>query len=320
MRPRVVDLFAGGGGFSEGFREAGFDVLLGLEADWSAARTFSSNFPNAVTLPRDVREISGRDVARYVGDVDVVIGGPPCEAFTTANPNRMREPLDRLYVDELGQLTLNFIRLVGELRPVVFVMENVAAIMEGGLESALRREFERIGYPVFFNVLHAEDFGTPSVRRRVFISNIRINPPRHGRMITVGEALEGLPPPDSGFPNHETVTVSSSKMRRIPGVPSGSSLYKFRGAKHLHSNFVRLSINKVAPTVMGSVRFIHPLEDRVLTVREQARLMGFPDSHVFHGSKDEQFNQVGEAVPVPLAKAIGTEVMKALMEEGARKP
>lgn len=139
MRPRVVDLFAGGGGFSEGgFREAGgFDVLLGgLEADWSAARTFSSNFPNAVTLPpRDVREISGRDVARYVGgDVDVVIGGPPpCEAFTTANPNRMREPLDRLYVDELGgQLTLNFIRLVGELRPVVFVMENVAAIMEGG--------------------------------------------------------------------------------------------------------------------------------------------------------------------------------------------
>ncbi len=143
-------------------------------------------------------------------------------------------------------------------------------------------------------------------------------------MITVGEALEGLPPPpDSGFPNHETVTVSSSKMRRIPGVPSGSSLYKFRGAKHLHSNFVRLSINKVAPTVMGgSVRFIHPLEDRVLTVREQARLMGgFPDSHVFHGSKDEQFNQVGEAVPVPLAKAIGTEVMKALMEEGgARKP
>jgi len=308
----VVDLFAGGGGFSEGFREAGFNVLLGIENNWSAARTFSSNFPNAITLPRDIRELSGIDVGRYVGDVDVVIGGPPCEAFTTANPNRMKDPLDRLYMDELGQLTLHFIRMVSELRPRVFVMENVAAIMEDGLRTALMREFERAGYRVFFNILHAEDYGTPSVRRRVFISNIEINPPKSRKIVTVGEALAGLPVPDTGFPNHESVTVSSSKMKRIPKVPWGASLYKFRGAKHLHSNFVRLSMNKLAPTVMGSVRFIHPIEDRILTVREQARLMGFPDSHVFHGSKDEQFNQVGEAVPVPLARAIASIVLKAL--------
>ena len=312
MTPSVIDLFAGGGGFSEGFREAGFNVLLGIEHNWSAARTFSSNFPNAITLPRDIRELRGIDVSRYVGDGDVVIGGPPCEAFTTANPNRMKDPLDRLYLDELGQLTLHFIRMVGELHPRVFVMENVAAIMEDGLLAALRREFERAGYQVFFNVLHAEDYGTPSVRRRVFISNIEINPPKARKIVTVGEALAGLPAPDTGFPNHESVTVSSSKMKRIPNVPWGASLYKFRGAKHLHSNFVRLSMNKLAPTVMGSVRFIHPIEDRILTVREQARLMGFPDSHVFHGSKDEQFNQVGEAVPVPLARAIASIVLRTL--------
>jgi Site-specific DNA methylase len=79
VTPSVVDLFAGGGGFSEGFREAGFNVLLGIENNWSAARTFSSNFPNAITLPRDIRELSGIDVGRYVGDVDVVIGGRPAK-------------------------------------------------------------------------------------------------------------------------------------------------------------------------------------------------------------------------------------------------
>lgn len=112
----VVDLFAGAGGFSRGFRDVGFDVALGVEIDVNAARTYSYNFPGAVMIVDDVRNIRGEDIIKYIGaSPDVVIGGSPCEAFTEANPRRARDPLDRLYVDELGRLTLEFIRLVGEL-------------------------------------------------------------------------------------------------------------------------------------------------------------------------------------------------------------
>lgn len=316
----VVDLFSGAGGFSLGFREAGFDVVAGLDIDLDSVRTFSFNFPKAVVIHGDARLIRGSDLVKYVGDVDVVIGGPPCEAYTGANPRRMSDPLDRLYLDELGQLTLEFIRLVGELRPKVFIMENVVPITEGGLREALIREFNRVGYGrIYFNVLHAEDYLTPSVRRRVFISNIRIKPPKAGKVVTVAEALSGLPEPTPQIPNHEPVPISPRKVKSISRVRWGEALYTYRGSDGVYRNFIRLNPGEPAPTVMGSVRFIHPFEDRLLTVREQARLMGFPDSHVFFGSKDSQFNQVGEAVPPTLARAIA-EVVKETLRGSVEAP
>jgi len=311
----VVDLFAGAGGFSRGFLDAGFDVALGVEIDSNAARTYSYNFPNAVMLLDDIRDINGTDIIKYIGGKpDVVIGGSPCEAFTETNPRRARDPLDRLYVDELGRLTLEFIRLVGELRPRVFVLENVVHIIDGPLKEALVTEFARAGYEkIFFNVLHAEDYGTPSIRRRVFISNIPIRPEKVNRVFTVWDAIGDLPSPgDPSIPNHEYVTVSERKVRGISRLGWDEALYRFRGATGSFRNFVRLNPWKPAPTVMGSVRFVHPFEDRVLTVREQARLMGFPDNHVFFGPKDSQFNQIGEAVPPPLARAIAGVVVRYL--------
>lgn len=307
---RVVDLFAGGGGFSRGFAEAGYEIALGVEIDANAARTYSYNFPRAVVLQEDVAAVSYREIERHVGGVDVVIGGSPCEPFTATNPRRLEDPLDRLYVDPLGQLTLHFIRLVGELQPKVFVLENVPGIAQGPLREALKREFKRIGFDeIYFNVLLAERYGTPSRRKRVFVSNVRIAP-EPSRPLTVRQALGGLPPVDSGFPNHETVTLSKSKAERIAKVKPGEALMKFRGASGIYGNFIRLRWDEIAPTVMGSRRFIHPEEDRLLTVREQARLMGFPDYHVFFGPKDSQFNQIGEAVPPPLAKAIAEYLKK----------
>ncbi len=310
---RVVDVFAGAGGFSRGFADIGMSVVAAVEVDWSAARSFSANFPESVVIPRDVVEVTGEYIMRLVGEVDVLIGGPPCEAFTPTNPNRMTDPLDRLYVDPLGQLTLHFVRLVGELRPRVFVMENVVDIVSGPLKEALTREFARVGYAVHFNVLHAEDYGVPSARRRMFISNVPLRPPKAQR-ITVGEALKGLPPPDTGFPNHESAPLSPRKAKKVARLRCGEALIKFRGAREMYGNYIRLCPDDVAPTVMGSRRFIHPFEDRPLTVREQARLMGFPDNHVFYGPKDSQFNQVGEAVPPPLARAIAAEVAKRLLD------
>ncbi|MET1160229.1 MAG: DNA cytosine methyltransferase [Thermoprotei archaeon] len=314
----LIDLFCGAGGFSEGFRLTGrYRVLLAIDNFRPVAQTFKTNFPEAIVLIEDIREVTENTILEHINDdIDIVIGSPPCEPFTGANPKREKNPLDRLYKDPMGQLTLHFIRIVGILKPRVFVMENVPAIMDNGLKQALIREFRRIGYKkIYFNVLRAEDYGTPSHRLRVFISNIEINPPKHYKKITVGEVLSDLPPPGNYPPNHEPPPrLSDKKLRRIARLRWGDALIYYEGAEKRLPNLIRLDPNKIAPTVLGSSRFIHPYENRFLTVREQARLMGFPDQFIFIGGKDEQYNMVGEAVPVPLAKSIAEYVARYLDE------
>jgi len=317
-RYRVVDLFSGGGGFSRGFKERGFEIALGIDNLKAAARTYKANFPSAIVLAEDIKEVTGRLIEELVGKADVLIGSPPCEPFTAANKNRKRDPLDRLYSDPQGVLTLNYFRILAELKPKVWVMENVPAITEGELRSALEREAERAGYSrVYFNVLKAEDYCTPSRRTRLFLSNIQLSPEKCGKKIKVIEAIGDLPPPNFEHPpNHEPATLSARKQRRMRKLGKGEAMiyYEGYGGKAL-PNLIRLDPEDIAPTVLGSSRFIHPFEDRLLTVREQARLMGYPDDHIFLGGRDEQYNMVGESVPVTLSTAIAQEVLEYLERE-----
>jgi DNA (cytosine-5)-methyltransferase 1 len=221
----------------------------------------------------------------------------------------MKKPEDRLYRDKRGQLVLHFIRLVKELKPKVFVMENVPQILE--LRNAIEREFRKIGvYRIYFNILKAQNYGNPSKRTRVFISNVPIDEKPAKRYVKVADALRDLPPLNT-IPNHEEVRISKSKLEKIAMLRWGESLVKFGGR---FENWLRLHPYKLAPTVMGHSRFVHPFEDRLLTVREQARLMGFPDDHVFLGGRNVQFDMVGEAVPVPLARAVAKEVKLKLSD------
>ena len=266
-------------------------------------------------MNEDISKISSKTLERIVGDVDVIIGSPPCEPYTAANPRRMEDPLDRLYKDPIGRLVLHFIRIVGDLKPKIFVMENVIGLIEGPLKNALRREFARVGYDkIYFNVLHAEDYCTPSHRRRVFVSNVPIRPPKCKKRITVEEALRGLPEPNFYWPpNHEPPYMPKRLEKRASKLGWGQALIHYRGSGgKLYPNMIKLHPKKVAPTVLGSSRFFHPYENRLLTVREQARLMGYPDNFIFLGSKDAQYNQVGESVPPPLSRAIAREVLKHL--------
>ncbi|MCE4624707.1 MAG: DNA cytosine methyltransferase [Desulfurococcales archaeon] len=324
MRQRYVllDLFSGAGGYARGFNDTGlFTPVLAVDSFPPAAKTYKANFPSAVTIGDDVKEVNLAVIRELTGldrgEVDVIIASPPCEPFTGANPKRRKDPLDRLYSDPAGQLFLHAIRIIGEVRPRVFVIENVPGIMERPIRSAISRELARAGYSrVYFNVLKAEEHGTPSRRTRVFVSNIRIKPEKR-RGPTVGQALSDLPPPGSSYPpNHEyPPEVSKRHRRRLSRLRWGDSLIMFQGAKRRIPNYIRLDPRRHAPTVMGSSRFIHPYEDRLLTVREQAHLMGFPDHHIFLGGRDAQYDMVGEAVPPPLAMAIALEVAKYL-EEG----
>ncbi|MEA3200572.1 MAG: (cytosine-5)-methyltransferase 1 [Thermoplasmata archaeon] len=308
--PRVVDIFAGCGGFGFGFAEHGFRIGHAVEAFRTSLETYVANVP--VDEPR-LGDVRAQPYAKF-GRPDVLIGGPPCEAFTVANADRRKNPLDRLYTDPVGSLTLQYAKVVKELQPRVFVMENVPPIMDGPLEAELRMVFARQGYPdIHFNRLQAEDFGTPSHRDRVFISNVVISPPKSARRVTVEEAIADLQSLDVEVPNHEEIPMRGKRGQRMKEMSEGDSLYQYRAADgRMHGAYTRLRANELAPTVKGLGRFIHPVEDRLLTAREHARLMGYPDDFVFHGSKNEQLNMIGESVPPPLSKAIAGEVRAAL--------
>lgn len=302
---RVLDLFAGGGGFSLGFRQAGLGVARAVENFKPKAETYRANFPEVELWERDIQTVAMRE------SFDVVIGGPPCEPYTPANGRRREFPLDRLYKDKIGSLVLQFIRLVGETRPRVFVMENVVQVAEGPLRAELVRHFREQGYPTLhFNELNAVDAGCPSRRVRLFISNIPLKLRPGAPPPSVGQVLAGLPPPGPGpIANHEPHPLSAEKRRRLERLDSRESVYRYTAATgRSHENWLRLDARLFSPPVLGSSRFVHPSEPRLLTPREHARLLGFPDDFVLKGGRDKQYDAVGEAVPPPLARAIATQV------------
>lgn len=175
-RPKVVDLFAGAGGLSLGFEQAGFDVAVAVEYDPIHAAIHELNFPEAKVICRDVRKLTGREILAsanlLVGDVDVVIGGPPCQGFSLIG--------HRVLDDPRNELVFHFLRLVREIRPRVFVMENVPGMASGGhteLLNELIQQFEEAGYSVRqpYRLLNAAAFAVPQERRRLFLLGARLS-------------------------------------------------------------------------------------------------------------------------------------------------
>ncbi len=308
MSLRVLDLFCGAGGFAAGFEQAGYEIVAAVDQLYEASVTYSHNFPGTIFLNEDIHQLHSLDILEKIGSApDVIIASPPCEPYTSANTYRQKEPLARLYDDEVGQLVLDAIRLIGDLHPELFIVENVPELLSGELQWALEREFKQVGYDkIYFNNLFAEDFNTPSRRKRIFISNLKLYPKKQPCESVVQDILT-LPEPTAfhDILNHEWCPISPKKLKKVRKLKPGHALVYYQSAtRQTYTNWIRLKPNEIAPTVIGHSRFIHPSEDRVLTVRENARLMGFPDTHYFYGGFDMQYDQVGEAVPVPLATAI----------------
>ena len=300
--PRVLDIFAGCGGFGFGFAESGYRITHAVEAFRTSLETYVANVPIDEAVLSDVRKVEWAKMPTP----DVLIGGPPCEAFTVANADRRSSPLDRLYKDPVGSLTLQYVLIAKALKPRVFVMENVPPIMEGPLEAELRMVFARAGYPeIHFNRVLAEDVGTPSHRDRVFISNVKLDVQRVAKRVTVVEAIADLQSLDVDVANHVPPHLGRKQQAAIDALEEGKSAYHYRaGDGRVHHTWTRLKPDELAPVVKGLGRFVHPVEDRLLTPREHARLMGYPDDYVFHGSVNEQYDMIGESVPPPVSLAL----------------
>ena len=329
---KVLDLFCGGGGLSEGFLQAGYDVVAGVDVNEDFLATYEHNHEDALAIQADLSTVGPEEFfEEYPVDpeeIDVVIGGPPCKGFSIAGH---RDP-----DDERNYLVGNFIDFVEYVGPAAFVMENVPGIKsmeDGDTLRAILEGFERAGYEKpAYETLNAADYGVPQKRRRVIFQgrrdgSIPTYPERtHGPSkqatltgkrlepyVTVAEALlerDGENPIDD-LPNHEKTDHSAEMVERIAEVDPGESLYESYG-----DSWRRLPRDEPSITVKENhnAPFVHPEEDRVGTVRECAILQSFPDDYVFQGPKSTQLKVVGNAVPPGLSRAIAEALADDLAE------
>ncbi len=167
----VIDLFCGCGGFSKGFEQAGFKICMGIDLWKDATTTYQYNFPDAIVLNKDSAEVDGNFILQASGlkkeEVDVIIGGPPCQGYSVSGK--------RLIDDDRNKLYKNFVRIVSELQPKVFVMENVPGLVRlfgGVFGKQIQEDFSGIGYDVKLKILSSENYGVPQKRSRVIFVGI----------------------------------------------------------------------------------------------------------------------------------------------------
>ena len=183
----AIDLFCGCGGFSKGFEEAGFNIRFGIDMWNDAIVTYKRNFPKAVALNEDITKIDGQTILDMTGlkaeNVDVIIGGPPCQGFSVSGK--------RMIDDERNKLYKSFVQVVSEIQPKVFVMENVPGLVRlfnGSVAEQVREDFTTIGYRVQMKILSSDNFGVPQQRKRVFF--VGINDKKFSKDVTYKYPIE----------------------------------------------------------------------------------------------------------------------------------
>ena len=333
-----IDLFSGAGGLMRGFLDAGFSPLYSVEVWGPAIETHKLNYPSVPLITEDIRTISNERLKQYKNKVDVIVGGPPCQGFSTIGK--------RLVKDPRNELVFEFIRFVNVVRPKMFLMENVRGLLTangGKIKEAIEEEFKDIGYTTISKVLCAADFGVPQMRNRIFFFGIRndlnIKPsfplPTHEKKdyITVGDAINDLIGKENMVENHIPMKHNPIVEARIAFIKEGEGIpkeglpneiacgsrrdFKKNQLKNFSHVYKRLSRVKPATTMVpGHNAFpLHPTQNRSLTVREAARIQTFPDDVVFCGNRQNQCIQVGNAVPVRLAYHLAKH-MANLLKEG----
>ncbi|WP_322630627.1 DNA cytosine methyltransferase [Aedoeadaptatus coxii] len=325
MEVTGIELFAGAGGLALGLEEAGVKGLAFVEFDRSACDTLRENRPDWNVIEDDIGNV---DFRGFKGKIDLVSGGAPCQAFSYAGK--------RLgFGDTRGTLFAQFARCVKETEPKMFLFENVKGLLshdKGRTFNTIIHEFQKLGYEVQYQVLNSAYYGVGQKRQRLIVIGIRedlaetINfsyPEPEEKMTTLREVLNDVPP--SPYQPY-----SENKKRVMKLVPAGGcwvdlprdvamdymgrSYYSGGGKRGMAR---RISWDEPCLTLTTSpsqkqTERCHPDETRPFTIREYARIQSFPDEWKFEGSIGEQYKQIGNAVPVELARRLGLKVIESL--------
>ncbi|MHB8880389.1 MAG: DNA (cytosine-5-)-methyltransferase [Thermodesulfovibrionales bacterium] len=330
-RTKVVELFCGAGGFSALLPPNMFHIVSANDFNSDACASYLTNHPDVAVVCDDIANVTAERMLAEGGDIDLVLGGPSCQGFSTAGAKRENDPRNGLWE--------HYLRLIDEIRPKMFVFENVVGFktMYGGRQfSRFSEAAMAIGYSVDSLLLNALDYGIPQSRRRLIVVGKRdAGPgwrfdfpiPTGHEQKTVRDAFAGLSSPTpagtavTGDPLHAVRNHCASLVALVSKVPPGGDVtcipISERPRSFLNS-YGRLSWDEPSGTVTRNFtnpsggRFIHPTENRGLTLREGARLQSFPDEWVFHGGRSSVALQIGNAVPPKLGLSICMAVRKSL--------
>jgi DNA (cytosine-5)-methyltransferase 1 len=324
---KYIDLFSGSGGFSLGFDQKGFENIFSVDIEPSYCETYKHNFPNHKLIEKDICQLSDDEITFLKGkhEIDVVIGGPPCQGFSMAGS------IGRKFIDDpRNWLFKEFVRVVKVVQPKFFVMENVARLFshnKGTTKDEIIKDFEKIGYKVDCKILNSADYGVPQMRKRaIFIGskeqkNIIFPNKSVEKYVTVREVLENFPPLASGqeseIPNHSAMNHSMQMLEKMKFIKDGGTRddipLSIRPKSGDIRKYIRYNSNEPSVCVTGDMRKIfHYEQNRALTVRELAKLQSYPDDFVFKGSKISQQQQVGNSVPPKMAEALAESIIKML--------
>ena len=312
-----------------GFKKAGFKTLFAVEFNKVYAQTYKANFPEVDVFCGDIKTIADEKIEalRDKYSVDIIIGGPPCQGFSLAG-NIGRKFLE----DERNHLFLEYFRFVKIIKPKMFVLENVASMVthnKGKTIEEIKGKFESIGYKIQYKVLNAVNYKVPQERRRVFIvgtlQDIEFKyPVEDSKAITIKEAIDDLPKLESGeiskIPLHNAMKHTAQMLQKMSYVKDGGNRNDIPESIRPKSGdirkYIRYNSSKPSFCVTGDMRKIfHYSQNRALTCRELARLQTFADDYIFCGSTIEIQQQIGNAVPCNLAKAVAEECFRSLSDE-----
>lgn len=348
MSLKVIDLFSGVGGLSLGFRKEGFEVVLANEIDTEISESYSKNHPETIMINKDITKLNISDVfEKYKGEIDVIIGGPPCQGFSQKG---QRKTIN----DDRNFLFRYFYNVVAFLMPRYFVMENVPNLLtaeNGFFKNEIVKLFGNVGYSLSYGIVNAADYGVPQNRKRAVVIGTLSDvstplPTRQCDKVSIWDAISDLAFLESGqgeneqeYPsstlssyqallrknavklyNHTSTKHSKIALERLAMIPPNMGremLPKEHLTKSIYSGtWTRMVKEDISVTITtrfdtpSSGKFTHPFLDRAITVREAARLQSFPDDFVFYGTKGSQMKQVGNAVPPILAQKIAKAIKK----------
>lgn len=339
--PRSIELFAGAGGLALGMEQAGFEHILLNEMNHDACETLRANRPAWNVVEGDVSTI---DFTCFCGKVDLVSGGFPCQAFSYAGH---RAGFD----DARGTLFFQFARVIKETQPKMFLGENVRGLLthdNGKTLAVIRQVIDELGYELVEpRVLKALFYRVPQKRERLILVGIRKDlahrvqflwPPKAPRAYTLRDALKGgelfpvdVPPsPGQKYPKRKAEIIAQvppgGYWRDLPEALQREYMkgsYALPGGKTgmaRRLSWDAPSLTLTCAPAQNQTERCHPVESRPLTVREYARIQTFPDAWHFCGALASQYKQIGNAVPVNLAKAIGISLVQALQSIGDVEP
>lgn len=335
----AIDFFCGGGGMTRGLLDAGIDVILGLDFNPHCRETYENN-NHIPYLNFDITNVTGNQLLHdfpIIADADelLMVGCAPCQPFSRLNPNDPNEHQSVNLLNEFG-------RLVREINPAHILIENVATIQQRGtgILNMFLETLDNQGYKYVHTVVNAKNYGVPQNRKRFILIASRLFDPHipsatHGDnllpFVTVRQTIENYPAIEAGeecveIPNHKAARLSTINLQRIINTPhDGGSrtdwpeelwLNCHQGTMGHTDVYGRMYWDRISPTLtskcisISNGRFGHPEQNRAISLREAAALQTFRDDYIFVGSQGEIAKQIGNAVPVELAHALGDYILR----------